>query len=257
MIVAKDYVIPTKEDEQTMSRDELIKGSIPYALSRAKFWWGIHEPRARVVEMDDVVSACMEGLIIAADKFDRDMGFKFISYARFWIDQRAKLCTEADMVVKAPQNRHRDFFTITKHSDSPQLTDAEEVAEKLGWDKTRLDLAMRGHSGPVRGAMEEYYDTDQSEYIPTGANEYDDTQEKIDEMLDTLPERDREIMKRLHYDGETMQEVGDAIGLSRERIRQIKEASYRLLRKRFHRLGEALLATQETHTMRFMGREVM
>jgi len=253
MIRIKDYVPPTLADEKDMTENQLVEASIPFALTRAKMYWEAHKQKARSVEMQDLVGAGMEGLVIASRRFDKSRNLKFISFARWWIDRCIMRCMEQDLVVHKPVNRIKDYQVLIAHSKSTGM-DLYECAIDLGWDDHQYNCAVTGHSPPVRGSAE--YDTDYAEEIPCNDDVYDDMSESISQMLELLSAREAEVIYSYFYMGERLDAIGKRLCLTRERIRQIKEVALNKMRKKHGKKAKELLVSCDSRPLTFFGKEL-
>ena len=225
------------------ARNRLVEANLRFVVSVAK------EYQNRGVPLADLVSAGNMGLITAAERFDEDKGFKFISYAVWWIRQAIlQTLAEQSRTVRLPLNKIGLLYKISKASrilqqertDDPhpeaiaeQLdVPVEEVKETMlcGRSLRSLDAAFLGEE-----------DHSLLDVLPDERQESPESQVmrgclhgQIDSALSRLIEREAEIL-RLYFglNGEeptTLDQIGMRFGLTRERVRQIKEKALHRLR---------------------------
>lgn len=250
MITLDKYTPPTHEDERGMSRDELVVQNIPYAIQRAKVFWNAHKGKARSITIDDVVSSAYEGLVEASHRFDVSKGYKFISFARHWIDQRARVCVEKDTVAHVPVNRTTDFKHLCRVANETGEFDLYVVGEQVGWTKERTERAITGHIPPARLSINDELE-DGTGHIASWDKPYDERTDLVKKMLASLEPREAQILRMYHFENKTLQDIADVFGVTRERIRQVKEVAYRKIKVRFKHKVEDLAESDEVHSVMF------
>ena len=214
------------------ARDEMIRANLRFVVDVAKKY------QNRGLSLSDLISAGNLGLITAADRFDGTKGYKFISYAVWWIRQSI-LQTLAEHVrtVRLPLNKVSLLKDISKASrklgqDRATEPAIEEIAAELEVPAEEvLETILSARA--VCSLDESFTDDDERSLLNTLA---DDTSETPDaeSALSTLEERELRII-RLYFglDGNealTLEEIGDMMNLTRERIRQLKERALSKLR---------------------------
>ena len=239
------------------ARDEMIRANLRFVVDVAKKY------QNRGLSLSDLISAGNLGLITAADRFDGTKGYKFISYAVWWIRQSI-LQTLAEHVrtVRLPLNKVSLLKDISKASrklgqDRASEPDIEEIAAELEVpaDEVRETILS---ARAVCSLDESFTDDDERSLLNTLA---DDTTEapdadilresarvQLETALDTLEERELRII-RLYFglDGNealTLEEIGDMMNLTRERIRQLKERALSKLRHPSRHQALKTLATE-------------
>tara|TARA_Y100000588_G_scaffold277056_1_gene293520 strand:- start:2695 stop:3558 length:864 start_codon:yes stop_codon:yes gene_type:complete len=225
------------------ARAKLVEANLRFVITVAR------EYQNQGVPLVDLISAGNIGLIVAAERFDETKGFKFISYAVWWIRQSIlQTLAEQSRVVRLPLNRVDLLRRIARYTNSKQQETSskpqeEEIAEELGITVEQVvDTLSRGQR--VLSLDATFGDDDENSLLEIIA---DDNQAPPDEMmlknsleyeihaaLDTLDDREKEVIKLyfgLSSEPEmTLEEIGLQFHLTRERVRQIKEKALRKLR---------------------------
>ena len=225
------------------ARDEMTRANLRFVVDVAKKY------QNRGLSLSDLISAGNLGLITAADRFDGTKGYKFISYAVWWIRQSI-LQTLAEHVrtVRLPLNKVSLLKDISKASrklgqDREGDPDVEEIAQELDVPAEEiLETILSARS--VCSLDESFTDDDERSLLNTlpdqslEAPDADVLREsarvQLENALNTLDERELRII-RLYFglDGNealTLEEIGDMMNLTRERIRQLKERALSKLR---------------------------
>ena len=188
------------------------------------------------------------GLIKAAEKFDETRGFKFISYAVWWIRQSIlQALAEQSRIVRLPLNQVGSLNKIGKafskfEQENERRPSPEELAKQLDLpvDKVADTMKVSGRHISVDAPFVEGEDNSLLDILSNpDAPSADKTlvteslQREIERALDTLTLREKEIVKMFFGLGEpekTLEEIGERFNLTRERVRQIKEKAIRRLR---------------------------
>ena len=225
------------------ARNRLVEANLRFVVSVAK------EYQNRGVPLADLISAGNVGLITAAERFDEKKGFKFISYAVWWIRQ-AILQTLADQsrTVRLPLNKIGLLYKISKASRLLQQERADDprpeaIAEQLDVpvDEVKETLVCGRSVRSLDAAFREEEEQSLLDVLPDDRQESPENlvmrgclRGQIDSALSGLVGRESEIL-RLYYglDGEesmTLEQIGARFGLTRERVRQIKEKALHRLR---------------------------
>lgn len=225
------------------ARNRLVEANLRFVVSVAK------EYQNRGVPLADLISAGNLGLITAAERFDEDKGFKFISYAVWWIRQAIlQTLAEQSRTVRLPLNKIGLLYKISKASRALQQERAddpppEEIAEQLDVPVEEVkETLMCGRSiRSLDATFKEEEDHTLLDVLPDERQESPESQvmrgclrAQIDMALRSLVGREAEIL-RLYFglDGEepmTLDQIGARFGLTRERVRQIKEKALHRLR---------------------------
>ena len=222
---------------------ELTEANLRFVVSVAKDYQGQGLP------LTDLINEGNLGLIKAAERFDETRGFKFISYAVWWIRQSIlQALAEHSRIVRLPLNRVGTISKITKaaedlESDYERPPNEDEIAKQLEMHSEEvmdaIRISRRHHSlhapfrdGDKNSLMDVIEDDNQRPPDSTLMNE--SLKEEIRSCLESLKERERDVIKMYFgIDRDyalTLNEIGEEFNLTRERVRQIKEKAIRRLR---------------------------
>ena len=221
--------------------EKLTKSNLRFVVSVAKQY------QNQGLSLPDLINEGNLGLIKAAEKFDETRGFKFISYAVWWIRQSIlQALAEQSRIVRLPLNQVGSMNKINKalqrfEQEHERRPSAEELAEALDMpvDKIAETLKMSGRhvsvDAPfVEGEDNSLIDVMVNEDSPNAdrglINESLSTE--INRALATLTPREADILRKFFGIGtpeKTLEEIGDELHLTRERVRQIKEKAIRKL----------------------------
>ncbi|NJX15824.1 sigma-70 family RNA polymerase sigma factor [Tamlana crocina] len=201
------------------------------------------------LKLPDLINEGNAGLVKAAKRFDETRGFKFISYAVWWIRQAIlQALAEQSRIVRLPLNKIGSINKINKayshleqtHERAPS---AHEIAKNLDLTESNVkqSLKISGRHVSMDAPLKEgedfsLYDVVKTDEMPNPDSDLiqDSLNVEVNRALDTLSEKEAEVIR--HYYGiskkhpMSLQEIGDAFGLTRERVRQIKEKGIRRLR---------------------------
>ncbi len=193
------------------------------------------------MSLPDLINEGNLGLIKAAQKFDETRGFKFISYAVWWIRQSIlQALAEQSRIVRLPLNQVGSLNKISKElskfeQENQRRPSAEELANRLDIpvEKISSTISVSGRSISVDAPFAEGEDNcmldvltnDDSPMADSSLNQ-ESLSKEVDRALNQLHDREREILKMFFGIGcqeMTLEEIGDKFDLTRERVRQIKE----------------------------------
>ena len=215
--------------------EELVRSNLRFVVSVAKQY------QNQGLSLPDLINEGNLGLIKAAEKFDETRGFKFISYAVWWIRQSIlQALAEQSRIVRLPLNQVGSMNKINKayqrfEQEYERKPSAEELAEMLDIpvDKIAETLKMSGRHVSVDAPFVEGED---NSLIDVMVNEdspnadrgliHESLSTEINRSLATLTPREADILRKFFGIGvpeKTLEEIGDELHLTRERVRQIKE----------------------------------
>ena len=220
-------------DEEALH--ELTRANLRFVVSVAKKYQG------QGLSLSDLINEGNYGLIKAAKRFDETRGFKFISYAVWWIRQAIlQALAEQSRVVRLPLNRIGVISKIRKASarlqqEYERKPNIEELADELEIEPKKVREALQ-HTSRHLSVDAPFNDEDDNSLLDVLPDDESDSPD--DEMLGESVKIDIERALNLLEDREaeiTREEIGKRFGLTRERVRQIKEKALRKLRKRHRR----------------------
>jgi RNA polymerase primary sigma factor len=223
--------------------EKLTKANLRFVVSVAKQY------QNQGLSLGDLINEGNLGLIKAGKRFDETRGFKFISYAVWWIRQSIlQALAEQSRIVRLPLNRVGALNKIGKaYSNLEQEFEREpsedELADELDMDVKEVSDTLKISSKHVsvdapfaQGEENRLLDVMKNDEQPSPDNMLlsESLKTEIASALSTLPEREAEVL-RLYYGIETdhamtLEEIGEKFNLTRERVRQIKEKAIRRLR---------------------------
>ena len=230
-----------KKGDQT-ALEKLTRANLRFVVSVAKQY------QNQGLSLPDLINEGNLGLIKAAEKFDETRGFKFISYAVWWIRQSIlQALAEQSRIVRLPLNQVGSLNKINKafskfEQENERKPSAEELADQLELpaDKVQDTLRVSGRHVSVDAPFSEGEENNLLDVLVNHDSPNADRalineslSKEIERALGTLTERESVILKLFFGIGEqemTLEEIGERFGLTRERVRQIKEKAIRRLR---------------------------
>ena len=245
LISAEEEVILARKirDGDQKALDRLTKANLRFVVSVAKQY------QNQGLSLPDLINEGNLGLIKAAKRFDETRGFKFISYAVWWIRQSIlQALAEQSRIVRLPLNQVGSLNKISKaYSKLEQQFEREPSADELATvleipsDKIADTMKVSGKhismDAPfVQGEDNSLIDVLENQDSPRADSTLmsESLQKEIERSLNTLTEREREVIKLFFgigmNHGLTLEEIGAKFDLTRERVRQIKEIAIRRLR---------------------------
>jgi RNA polymerase primary sigma factor len=239
-----ELAIRIKQDDHA-ALEELVKANLRFVVSVAKDYQGQGLP------LTDLINEGNLGLIKAAGRFDETRGFKFISYAVWWIRQSIlQALAEHSRIVRLPLNRVGTISKITKTAEKLEAEierspNEKEIGRQLNMtsdeviDAMRISRRHQSLNAPFRdGDKNSLIDIikDDNQIAPDTPLMNDSLKDEIRNSLDTLKDREKMVIK-MYFGIErdyalTLNEIGEEFNLTRERVRQIKEKAIRRLRHR-------------------------
>ncbi|MGC6429324.1 MAG: sigma-70 family RNA polymerase sigma factor [Flavobacteriales bacterium] len=226
-----------------MALEKLTKANLRFVVSVAKQY------QNQGLSLPDLINEGNLGLIKAARRFDETRGFKFISYAVWWIRQSIlQALAEQSRIVRLPLNKIGSINKINKayaelEQELERPPTAEEVAKKLDLTEDEVKQAMKNSGRHVSMDAPLIEGEDSNMYNVIGSEDspnpdeglmVDSLRKEISRALATLTPREGEVVRAYFgLNGEhamTLEEIGEAFDLTRERVRQIKEKAIRRLK---------------------------
>ena len=247
------YALLRREDEVGLAQeihtgceeslDKLVRSNLRFVVSVAKKY------QNQGVSLSDLINEGNLGLIRAAHKFDETKGIKFISYAVWWIRQAIlQALAEQSRIVRVPLNRAGTLHRIGRRTaallqELGRQPTPKEIAEGLdiSIEEVQKTLSISQAHLSLDAPITPGEDNKLLDYLPDTQNPGPDSHtfehaltESIEEVLSTLKEREARIL-RLYFglgspEPMTLEEIGSLLGITRERVRQIKEKALSRLR---------------------------
>jgi len=219
--------------------DELVCANLRFVISVAKKF------QHQGLSLEDLISEGNLGLIRAAHKFEAERGFKFITCALWWVRQAiVESITMNGKAIRLPLSRIKDMAKVRKAINSFNARESRdpvfsEIVKETGLSESKVVMSMKAVN--IMSSMDEplgQEDFTLGDTISDDTFKTDDSgvSEKIDavnRILDTLTGKEKMIIQLTFGVGaeeKTIEEISEAIGLGKERIRQIREAALRKLR---------------------------
>jgi RNA polymerase primary sigma factor len=247
MVTPEEEVLLARRIKQgdTDALENLTKANLRFVVSVAKQYQG------HGLSLSDLINEGNVGLIKAAQRFDETKGFKFISYAVWWIRQSIMLAiVEQSRLVRLPLNKAGNFAKINKLSSQlEQLFEREPTVEELAEIMKIKDSEIKdiANSSAKHVSMDAPLGTDSedSSMVDMLADDGNSTPDKsllseslkneISNVLKVISPREAEVLAAFYgvngFPQMNLEEIADKFDLTRERVRQIKERAIRRLRK--------------------------
>ncbi|MCB0528906.1 MAG: RNA polymerase sigma factor RpoD/SigA [Lewinellaceae bacterium] len=230
--------------------DEMTRSNLRFVVSVAKQY------QNQGLSLSDLINEGNVGLIKAAKRFDETKGFKFISYAVWWIRQSIlQAIVENSRIVRMPLNKVGSYNKVNEAyisfvQEFEREPSDEELADLLGMTEREVQTMLRSGirhvslDAPLAGT-EEGDATMLDVMVPEDSDEPDlelmaeSLREEVAQGLNILSPREMEVIASYYglngYKPLTLEEIAELYGLTRERVRQIKERAIRRLRKSYNR----------------------
>lgn len=229
-----------KGDEKAL--EQLTRANLRFVVSVAKQY------QNQGMSLPDLINEGNVGLIKAARKFDETRGFKFISYAVWWIRQSIlQAIAEQSRLVRLPLNQVGSMNKINRmlnkfEQENERRPSVDEIADNVDLPEDKISDALKisAHHVSVDAPFNDGEDNSLLDVLPNGDTPMADKElvmeslrNEISRALQTLNDRERKIIQAFFGIGQsemTLEEIGEKYGLTRERVRQIKEKAIRRLR---------------------------
>ena len=251
--IGKEDLITVEEEVELAQRirkgdqealEKLTKANLRFVVSVAKQY------QNQGLSLPDLINEGNLGLIKAAEKFDETRGFKFISYAVWWIRQSIlQAIAEQSRIVRLPLNQVGSLNKVNHEinkfeQENLRRPSVEEIADRTGVDEEKISqsMAASGHHVSIDAPFGDDDDNAMVDVMSSGDDSRTDKQVDHESMAmelkqvlgQVLKERERQIVCACFGIGEPekgLEEIGDKMGLTRERVRQIREKSISKLRE--------------------------
>ena len=226
------------------AKNKLVEANLRFVVSVAKQY------QHQGLTLTDLIDEGNIGLIKAAERFDETRGFKFISYAVWWIRQSIlQAIAEQSRIVRLPLNQVGSLNKVNHEinkfeQENLRRPSAEEIADRTGVDEEKISqsMAASGHHVSIDAPFGDDDDNAMVDVMSSGDDSRTDKQVDHESMAmelkqvlgQVLKERERQIVCACFGIGEPekgLEEIGDKMGLTRERVRQIREKSISKLRE--------------------------
>ena len=222
--------------------EKLTKSNLRFVVSVAKQY------QNQGLSLSDLINEGNLGLIKAAEKFDETRGFKFISYAVWWIRQSIlQAIAEQSRIVRVPLNQVGSVSKINRilskfEQEFERRPSVDEISERVDIPEDKVDEAMMANARHV-SVDAPFVDGEDNSLLDVLINDdapmadrqlvIESLRSEIATVLQTLNDRERAVITAFYGIGQqemTLEEIGHKYGLTRERVRQIKEKAIRRLR---------------------------
>ncbi len=230
-------------DERALNR--LVRANLRFVISVAKQYQNTG------LTLEDLINEGNLGLIEAAKRYDHTKGFKFISYAVWWIRQSIlKAAADNSRTIRLPHNRLGEIQKISKASNefeqkNERTPTADELSDLTEMDVSKVEMSLKMSKKQVSIDAPMSNDDDNNSLVsvlensdtpdPTDSLLQESLSQDLERTLSYLKGMEAEVIRLFYGLGGTsemtLEEIGNTFGLTRERIRQIKERGLRRLRR--------------------------
>ena len=230
--------------EGERAKDKLVKANLRFVVSVAKQY------QHQGLGLTDLIDEGNIGLVKAAEKFDETRGFKFISYAVWWIRQSIlQAIAEQSRIVRLPLNQVGALSKINAEiskfeQENQRRPSVHELSDLTNIDETKIDQTIKAdnHHMSIDAPFQEDDDNSMADVLASGEDsradkhvDYESMSHELDTVLrNVLKDREITFVRECFGIGcneKGLEEIGDQLGLTRERVRQIREKSIVKLRE--------------------------
>ena len=250
--IGKEEMVSVEEEVELAQRikkgdrkalERLTKGNLRFVVSVAKQY------QNQGLSLADLINEGNLGLLKAAERYDETRGFKFISYAVWWIRQSIlQAISEQSRIVRLPLNQVGSMSKINRvlnkfEQENERHPSIEELSERTSLPEEKIDEAMSANTRQI-SVDAPFAENDDNSLLDVMANEdapsadrrlvAESLKTEVQQALSILNDRERKIVEAFFgLDGKemTLEEIGNKYGLTRERVRQIKETAIKRLRE--------------------------
>ena len=250
--IGKEEMVSVEEEVELAQRikkgdrkalERLTKGNLRFVVSVAKQY------QNQGLSLADLINEGNLGLLKAAERYDETRGFKFISYAVWWIRQSIlQAISEQSRIVRLPLNQVGSMSKINRvlnkfEQENERHPSIEELSERTSLPEEKIDEAMSANTRQI-SVDAPFAENDDNSLLDVMANEdapsadrrlvAESLKTEVQQALSILNDRERKIVEAFFgLDGKemTLEEIGNKYGLTRERVRQIKEKAIKRLRE--------------------------
>ncbi|MGI6242649.1 MAG: sigma-70 family RNA polymerase sigma factor [Prevotella sp.] len=226
------------------AKEKLVKANLRFVVSVAKQY------QHQGLSLTDLIDEGNIGLVKAAEKFDETRGFKFISYAVWWIRQSIlQAIAEQSRIVRLPLNQVGALSKINSEiskfeQENQRRPSVQELSKLTNIEESKIDQTIKAdnHHMSIDAPFQEDDDNSMADVLSSGDDsradkqvDYESMAKELDAVLrNVLKEREMTIVRECFGIGcheKGLEEIGDQLGLTRERVRQIREKSIVKLRE--------------------------
>ncbi|MCK9343709.1 MAG: RNA polymerase sigma factor RpoD/SigA [Massilibacteroides sp.] len=231
-------------EEGRVARDSLVRGNLRFVVSVAKQY------QHQGITLTDLINEGNMGLVKAAEKFDETRGFKFISYAVWWIRQSImEALAVKSRIVRMPLNQVGIYGKVSRATEQflqeqGRVASLEELANLTGYDEAHINSVLNANTHATSidaplgneddGSLADMLLSDDNTLKSDSSLDKESMNQFIKDLLrEVLNAREQNIIRESFGIGEvekSLEEIADSMGMTRERIRQVKEKALRKIR---------------------------
>ena len=243
----KELIIKAQQGD-IKARNKIVNANLKFVVKSVKKYSSANVPILDLIEEGNM------GLMEAIKHFDVESGNKFTTYAIWWINQSIiKYFQDKSRLIRIPVNKSNDLIRINKmidkYNDKNEAVDFDEIAGELGIDRSAVvnliniacpvvsldkSLDADDDSGSGKASVHDVIPSD----LPSAEDELEaeDERRRIESVIDTLPEREREVIKMRYgfnnFGEMCLEDIGQVFNLTKERIRQLEIEALAMLKEK-------------------------